>query len=638
MPSFVGARVDAISAFRMADNDVCDFQNWYSLWIEWIMKKDLERKKYLVAGSAAILTFLVYLPALRNGFVNWDDDDYVYANPHIREISVRLLKWAFFDFYDANWHPLTWISHAIDYAVWGLDPWGHHLTSIVLHAVNTFILVLLVAKLMTIVGAKPRAFFSKPLDEQGILFTAGITGLLFGLHPIHVESVAWISERKDLLSGFFFLLTLLAYMKYAETADRTSNRMPAYAKQYFLVMFFFVLALLSKPMAVTLPVVLLLFDWYPFERFGSSSRNAVLIEKAPFFLLSLGSALLTILAQHSSEAIASLEFSSLSSRVIVAVDAFSGYLGKMAVPIHLLPFYPFPRSFSVLSPSFVASVSLILFLALSCITAWRRSKLWIVLWGYYLVTLVPVLGLVQVGFQSMADRYTYLPSMGPFLLTGLTAAWFFQRAGGPGRKGLLKAMSMAIIGLGMLLLSYKTINQTGIWKNSMTLWNYEIDEEGNKNAVAYYHRGNAELDQELYHEAMHDYDNAIAFKPDYYEAFNNRGRAQEELGRREDAINDYTRSIALRPHFRVYYNRGMSYALAGMFGKALDDFSRSIELNPDYAEAYVNRGVVYRTLGENDHALSDFRIGCDMGNQNGCRLFQGALEARSQKERARGRP
>src|SRR5512139_1367135 len=252
--------------------------------------------KFLLAVSVSIISFFIYLSALQNQFIHWDDDRYIFENPHIRSLGPAFFKWAFFDFYAGNWHPLTWISHALDYAVWGLSPMGHHLTNNILHAVNTFLVVLLTVRLLEVLKERREAEGAHTfLDDRGISIAGGVTGLLFGLHPLHVESVAWVSERKDLLCALFFLLSIMTYMSYV--SDRNN-------RSYVLSLVFFILALMSKPMAVSLPIVLLILDWYPFERFGSlDTFRKVLIEKIPFIALSFASAVLTVLAQEKGGAI-----------------------------------------------------------------------------------------------------------------------------------------------------------------------------------------------------------------------------------------------------------------------------------------------------------------------------------------------
>jgi protein O-mannosyl-transferase len=414
---------------------------------------------YYLAVSVSLLTFIVYLASLQNEFVAWDDPEYITNNPYIRLFGLDLFRWAFSAFYSANWHPLTWISHALDYAVWGLNPLGHHLTNNILHAVNTFLVVLLVARLIEattppppcqvgeLVGDKSSPTVSGGVAEgrggkwnEGLLhhslFTfhishfsliaAGVTGLLFGLHPLHVESVAWVSERKDLLCAMFFLLSIMMYAKYVVTTSTTFRQV--FNKHYLFSLCFFFLALLSKPMAVSLPVVLLILDWHPFGRVRSLKTFwPAVVEKLPFVVLSLISSVLTILAQKGSEALFMMEVTPLSSRGTVAAKSLVAYLGKIMLPLHLSPFYPYPLDVTFFSMDYLLPFFLVIGITILCLGLSRKQKMYLSAWSFYVVTLVPVLGIVQVGRQSMADRYTYLPSLGPFLVIGLGVAWVLTR-------------------------------------------------------------------------------------------------------------------------------------------------------------------------------------------------------------------
>src|SRR4030042_6349989 len=329
----------------------------------------MNKKKLLaVAFLVALITFFVYLPALQNGFVNRDDQMYVYENQHIRYINIEFFKWMFTTFHASNWHPLTWFSHAIDYAIWGLNPLGHHLTSIIFHGLNTFLVVILIIRLMNYAQYKalspilPNGRQAGPSIEGGELHTpssplerglspviaGAVTGLLFGLHPLHVESVAWVSERKDVLYAFFFLLSILSYLRYTslhphphpsrERAIEESLPSPCGRGHgggginYILCLLFFILSLMSKPMAVTLPVVLLILDFYPLGRleFKSAfiSQRKILIEKIPFLILSIASSVVTILAQKAEGGIQPPDFIPFAERVWILIRALGFYLAK----------------------------------------------------------------------------------------------------------------------------------------------------------------------------------------------------------------------------------------------------------------------------------------------------------------------
>jgi hypothetical protein len=583
------------------------------------------RFRYCLAGTVAIATLLVYLTALQNDFINWDDGPYVFENPHIRSLNAAFFKWAFFDFYAANWHPLTWVSHALDYALWGLNPLGHHLTNIVLHAINSFIVVFLVIRLLE--AWKERAVRNgQPsfLNGRAILIAAGTTGLLFGLHPVHVESVAWVAERKDLLCALFFLLSIFWYVKYASDSGepvRRNGLSHLFNIRYLSALGLFVLALMSKPMAVTLPIVLLVLDWFPFNRIRSGRTLwAACVEKLPFFALSLASSIVTILAQRAGGAMRALEFVPLSTRTLVGAKALVAYLWKMLVPVDLIPFYPYPENVSLLSWKYLLSLVLVIAVTVVCILTAKKRRLLLSTWSYYVVTLIPVLGIVQVGIQSMADRYTYLPSLGPFLLLGLTAAWISSRvnyvlAGTSIVKIAAGAAAMLILGG----LSYLTLQQIGVWKNSIVLWNYVITKEPQRAYSAYVNRGRAFETSGQPDKALADYDTAIALKPDYYEAYVNRGVLRGEIGMFDKAMEDFNRSIALNPdNAEVYSNRGIAYALTGQSGRALEDFNTALALSQDFAEAYFNRGRLYSKEGRTELARADYQKACDLRYEKGC--------------------
>jgi hypothetical protein len=517
--------------------------------------------KYYLAGAVSLITFLLYLKSLQNDFVGWDDNLYVTANPYIRTLNIDLLRWAFLDFYSYNWHPLTWLSHALDYTIWGLGPLGHHLTNNIIHAVNTFLVVILVMKLFSTWKHNTSKYVEvTAFREHGGFIIGGCTGLLFGLHPLHVESVAWIAERKDLLCALFFLLSVIFYSNYIEiiknkSIDKDSSPGLVY-KKYFLSLGCFILALLSKPMAVTLPIVLLIFDYYPFNRINSFKNfRRVSVEKFPFFLCSIGSSTLTYLAQKSGNAI--WEGVPFSVRVLVATKSIVAYVWNMLFPFDLFPFYPYPRGVSLLSFEYVGTLFIFIGVTYLCVFISKRQKLWLAAWSYYIVTLIPVLGLIQVGGQFMADRYTYLPSLGPFFIIGLLFAWLFHKLIALQRNKITSiTLASVICFLIVVSMSYMTYMQIGIWKNGIDLWTYVIKKEPNK----------------------------ILF---------------------------------------AYYNRGGAFAKEGKYYEAIDDYSKVISLNyQEYSTVYVDRGLVYLRIGKIEPAIADFRKACGLGNDFGCKALR----------------
>ena len=620
-----------------------------------VVKK--QRKTLFLAGVVSVATLLVYLPALRNGFVLWDDDVYILNNQHIRSLDSGFLRWAFTGNSVNYWHPLAWASHAVDYALWGLNPLGHHLSSVLLHGINTFLVVVLAARLLEIGAALrppagPAGGSSFP-DERTTLIAAGVTGLLFGVHPLHVESVAWVSERKDLLCALFFLLSVGAYLSYASDKSHRSY------KTYFLSLLLFLLALMSKPMAVTLPAVLLLLDWYPLGRISSKKDAAgALLEKLPFVVLSIFASVAAVSAQDAMGAIVPLGEVSFGARIAAASSNAITYLWRMAVPLHLSPFYPAPREIAFWSLPYLASLLLTGAVTAACILPIRRRKMMAAAWGYYLITLAPVIGLVKVGSVSEADRFTYLPGLGPSLLMGLAVAWAWNRSGSLRRWGPPVKRLAAVAGIcAVVSLSYLTVKQIAVWKSTIALWSYVINAYPDRVPQAYLNRGLAygrsgQLDRALedftaaaildpgsadahmnrgvalgvkgrYAEATDELDEAIRLRPGSSEAYLNRAATFEHRGQLDRALSDYDRAIQLSPGFyQAYGNRGIVLGSMGRTDEAVADYTKAIFLKPDYADAYAGRGGLYMKTGRKEEALRDFQEACRLESEEGCAALE----------------
>ncbi len=566
--------------------------------------KDTMRRRvpYYLAAFVSLITFAVYLPALRNDFVNWDDGPYVFDNLHIRSLNVAFFKWAFSSFYAGNWHPLTWISHALDYAVWGLNPMGHHLTNIMLHSVNTFLVVLLCVRLMEIWKERwiPRGV-STFLNERRMMIAAGAAGLLFGLHPLHVESVAWVSERKDLLCGLFFLLSIMAYVSYRSYTTY---------KTYIMSLTFFVLALMSKPMAVSLPVVLLILDWYPLQRIRSlKSFGVACVEKLPFIVLSLISSIMTIMAQRTEGAMEMTVVVPLWARMLVAANAFVAYLVHMAAPVGLSTYYPYPEQHGV---TLLSQRNLIAVLGVVGITAIllvmaNKRRLWLSAWGYYAVTLIPVVGIVQVGSQSMADRYTYLPSLGPFLVIGLIAAWIWAKTDslkqwGPTVKGFTTAVAISLV----ISLSYATLKRIAVWRDALTLYTDTVRKSPDA-ALPHNNLGIAYLKQNRLDKAVNEFITALKLEPALAEAHNNLGTLYLRQNRLDEAVNEFIAALKLKPDYAdAHYNLGLVYMAQNRIDEAVNEFNIVVELKPDDAEAHNNLGAAYANQSRIDKAVNEF--------------------------------
>ncbi|MDP2689818.1 MAG: tetratricopeptide repeat protein [Deltaproteobacteria bacterium] len=554
------------------------------------------RPSRAVAVCALIIslaTFALYLPSLGNGLVNWDDWAYVLENERIRSFGLEFLRWAFTSVFLSNWHPLSLVSHALDYAVWGLDSFGHHLTNNILHAVDTFLVAVVAARLA---GCK-----AGPDKGRRALVTASVAALLFGLHPLHVESVTWVSERKDVLSALFFLLSALFYLRHARVNSGV-------AAPYAASLSFFALALMSKPMAITLPAVLLIMDFYPLERYSIrppwKGLGRALVEKAPYLALSALSAFLTLRAQQ--KAIVPLEWHTPMERAAVALRAVSMYLYKMLLPLKLVPFYPLPPKDELFGVWFIVSIAVFAAITVFCVSMLRRKKAFAAAWLYYLVTLSPVIGIIQVGEQAAADRYTYIPSIGPFILAGAGAALLIEKAGKKGVK-----VTLAAFGVILALLSYRTFTQQSVWKDSVTLWSHEIRYYPDSAPIAYYDRGLAYDRMGDYGNAAADYAAAIALDPMDGSAYLNRGIIHAKLGRPWQALLDFNRALRARPprdgFAAMHLNRGIVYLGLGRLDEAIEDFTEAIRLDPSNADYFVNRGVAFARLGRLGEAVEDFR-------------------------------
>jgi hypothetical protein len=451
---------------------------------------------------------------------------------------------------------------------------------------------------------------------------------------VHVESVAWVSERKDLLCALFFLLSIMAYTRYAigqqmavssrQSAggkDEIRGKNAFTDKHYLLALGFFILALMSKPMAVTLPVVLLILDWYPFRRISPlKTFGAALIEKLPFVVLSLASSFITILAQSAGKSIGSLELISLSSRIQVAVKSLAAYLGKMLLPLDLIPFYPYPKNISLFS--FGLAAAIVLAVTAACVVLAKKQKVWLSVWGYYIVTLIPVLGIVQVGNQAMADRYTYLPSIGPFLIAGLCVAGIAPKTNIFSKRAALGMIApFAGVLMVLCLLAIGTFQQIGVWKSGLILWDHVII-RGFESATAYNNRGLSldEIGQRK--KAIADFEKAIALDPGNDFAYNNLGVIYGKDGQYQRSIEYFLRAIAINPrNADVYCNLGLSYFNLSQYDMALKNYSMAIELKRDFDAAYLNRGSLFFIIGDKTHALADYRMACSLGNGKACEVF-----------------
>ena len=562
----------------------------------------------IVAVSIFILTILVYTPALKNDFV-WDDGIYVCENTKNLSFNVQSLYWMFTSFHAGNWHPLTWLSHAIDYTFWGLEPLGHHLTSIMFHGLNALLVFILVLRLVSgikPVNEVPSASKIPSSIPRRSLVMACITALLFGLHPLQVESVAWVSQRKNLLCNFFVLLSILSYLSYASSVVKRHRRI-----WFTACLFLFIFALMSKPMAVTLPAILLLLDIYPLKRMSlypaeTGKKLSVFLEKIPFFALSIASGIITILAQHSGEAIKSLEQISTSARLLNGLKSLIFYLGKIILPVKLVPLYPFPAYIHWLDLQYLLSGILVLAITGFCLWFVKQGNfLFFTAWLYYLITLLPVIGVIQVGGQSAADRYTYLPSISIFLLIGAGASWIFCRPALIKHRGMPGGLVLAFICI-CIFMGQLTVKQIRIWNNPEVCWEYVIRSFPfpKSHPLAHNNLGNAYAKKGELDKAISEYKRAIARRPWYAKAYNNLGRACLNKGMFDAAISAYKKALTINPNYAsAHYNLGSVYAKKGMLDETISACRKAVALNPNHAQAHYNLSVAYYHKGNYKSAI-----------------------------------
>ena len=476
-----------------------------------------------------LVVFGVFFPSLKNGFVNWDDDNYVVNNSSISSISLPNLKTIFGSFFGGHYQPLTILSYLFNYQFFKLDPYYYHLTNLILHLFNS----LLVFYLIYLLSRNTRISF--------------LTAILFGIHPLHVESVAWVSERKDVLYSFFYLLSAITYLYYLTREHKS--------RYYLFSLFLFLCSLLSKSMAVTLPLLFLLMDYY----LKREPNKQLLLDKIPYFCLSLIFGIIAIFGVYSGNAVRSGSHFNLLSMFSVASYAIVFYLGKLFLPIRLSCLYPY-YNFEY-NPAYSIIVVILLALIVALSVKYTRKLLFGVV--LFLITLLPALQFIPNGDIIVADRYTYIPSIGIFFTLATLVCWLYSKK--------LNTLALTLVAIIIINLSFLTYNRCKVWKDGVSLWS----------------------------DALSKYTHSAII-------YNNRGLAYYKQGNLVQAISDYSRAIEIDPnHTHAYNNRGNVYVEQNNFAQAISDCTKAIEINPNYAEAYNNRGVAYYMAEDYDKAWAD---------------------------------
>ncbi len=530
------------------------------------------------------ITAFVYSLSLSAGFVNWDDLDIVVNNVFIRSFNASSLKWMFTTFDSGNWIPLTWVTHAAVYHFWKLNPEMHHLINVVIHCCNAILVFYIFSTILSLIRKKEQepAIYS----QRAILMTAWLAATIWSIHPLNVESVAWVTEVKGLGCAFFFFLSILVYLQYCTSV---SKRFLALSLSFGC----FILSLLFKPMSITLPLVLVLLDVWPLRRLIKGSGLRIFLEKLPFFLTSLVFSLVVVRAQASLNAVAGIERLPFPYRIMNAFHSIAFYLQKIFMPLRLVPFYPYPGFDKVLhSFGYVAAPLVVIIITLACI-AWsgKKKAYMLTAWVFFIVTLIPVLGIIQVGSQAAADRYTYIPSTSIILLF---SAWFISRS-----RELLKPVSLIPVAI-IIFFGFSTMKQIGIWKDSLTLWQYVAKIYPNSSRII----------------------------------TGNLGLAYLEVGDKEEAIAMFDKTLELSPDDVLAYNNlGLVYQSKGDYDKAMYYLNRAIKISPDYANAYYNRAIVYYLKQEYALAKVDAYKAEELGYEVDPKFLEGLMKKTSGREK-----
>jgi len=545
---------------------------------------------WLVPALIAVVTFATFLPALHNQFVNWDDDKNFLENPHYRGLGWTQLSWMWTT-HLGHYIPLTWMTFGLDYLLWGMNPLGYHLTNLLLHAANAVVFFFITRRLLT------RALPGPSERGHTLAVSAAFAALVFAIHPLRVESVAWATERRDVLSGLFYLSAVLAYLRACDREERGRG-------WYWGAVALFAGALLSKSMAVNLPVVLMILDVYPLRRLGGSigwwSKPArrIYVEKIPFVLLAAAASAIAVMAQFSIHAALPLAQLSVPGRLAVSAYGLSFYLGKMIVPVNLSPLYELPRTVSPWAMPFILSFGLAIAITAIVLSLRRRMLGLPAAWLAYLVVLLPVLGIFQSGPQIAADRYTYLAGLGWAILAGAGLLSSWSRL-----PFLLIGLVVFIpVGLGTL-----TWNQVHVWHDSKTLWAHALAIDPNS-SVAQNDFGEALAQQGKLAEAIEHYRQALNIKPDYADAHYNLGGALAQQGKLADAIHHYQRALQITPgDADAHTNWGGALAQQGKLAEAAEHYQQALRIKPDHAAAHNNWGAALTRQGNLAEAIEHYR-------------------------------
>lgn len=543
---------------------------------------NLENKTHRSALALAvilILTFAVYFQTKDFEFTIYDDHDYIVTNQNIQKgINLESLQWAFTTDRHVSWQPVVWLSFLVDFSLYGLDPSGYHLSNLFFHLIASILLYLVLIK------------------STGSYWKSIFVASVFALHPLHVESVAWIAERKDVLAALFWFLTMYLYIKYRENPRPLS---------YFLVFISFVFGLMSKPVLVTLPFVLVLFDYWPLKRFELDSLGSAydglkksIIEKIPLFVLSVLSSVLTLMVQSNGGAVRASEELNMWYKLANSVTSYVEYILLTIFPVNLAVLYP--HKGLEISTAEAVLCFLLIASATALVIFYRNNQKYLVVgWFWFLGILVPNIGIVQAGIQSHADRYMYIPIIG----LAIIVAWGFEEflhKYCPDK--LIKTISTVLIVLSIVLMSLSSYKQTSYWKNDIILFGHAVDVT-EKNHVAHNNMGWAYLIKNDIDNAIKEFQLALTIHPTYLHALVNLGNAYSNIGESDKALVNYKKALSIEPVSEAYNNMGLIYVNQNLLREAEESFTKAISLKPSFAIPYFHLAEIYLKNNNPDKAV-----------------------------------
>ena len=579
---------------------------------------DLVKRLLLVLIPLAVLA--AFWPTLRADSITWDDDANFLNNPHFRGLDWQNLRWMFTTFHMSNYQPLSWLAICLEYSLWGMRPSGYHAASLAFHMLNAVLFYLLAARLLRLAAPDDNAAlpvacgahaslacrqdsvaggFRADPHKVSISIAAALAALFFALHPLRVESVAWLSGQHDLQAGAFYLLAILCYLRACSDEARRRRWLLGCTA-------LFAAAMLSKVNGITFPIVLLMLDFYPLRRLPmepsqwlAPQHRRVWLEKLPLLAVAVAAGLVSLVARHQTAVLQPL---SLGFRIQQAFYGLAFYLGKTVAPVWLMPFYPVPLDLRLPPAAVAASAGLVLGLTVVLLHQRRRWPGGLVTWAYYVVTLLPVLGLISFSTLLVADRYTYLPCMAWAVLGGAAVLAGLRRLGTRGRHLLAAGLAAVLLTLGGL-----SWRQSSLWHDSETLFRYAL---ALRQDIPEVHNdlGFVLVNQRRTDEGMAEYRKALAIKPDFVRAMNNLGLALLGQGRYEEAIEQYRKALALEPDYAFGHNNlGLALMYLDRTAEALPHFQKAVDLAPNYVMAYANLGGALLMMGRVDEAIAQYR-------------------------------